>query len=373
MSRLGKPQFGLLLALALLVGGLGTVALLPRPAAAATQNPIPLLAYYYIWFDTNSWDRAKIDYPLLGRYASDDKAIMRQHVEWAKAAGINGFIVSWKSTDSLNRRLQSLVEVAHDENFRLGIIYEGLDVERKPLPADRIGSDLDAFISRYARDSAFALFGKPLVIWSGTWEFSAEDISRITMPRRDRLLLLASERNLEGYRRLKGSVDGNAYYWSSVNPDTYPSYAEKLAGMASAVHAEHGLWIAPAAPGFDARLIGGTTVVERKDGATLQRELNTAMGSDPDAIGLISWNEFSENTHIEPSVDNGRRYLDLLASLQQASPPAVLDFDSSEPAATLPNFDGGRFIALGGLVAVVAFSLVAVVLRASRHSNKESL
>ena len=33
--------------------------------------------------------------------------------------------------------------------------------------------------------------------------------------------------------------------------------------MSAEVHEQGGLWIAPAAPGFDARLIGGTTVVER--------------------------------------------------------------------------------------------------------------
>ena len=51
---------------------------------------------------------------------------------------------------------------------------------------------------------------------------------------------------------------------------SFPGYPEKLAAMGEAVHANDGLWIAPAAPGFDARLIGGTTVVDRKDGETLQ-------------------------------------------------------------------------------------------------------
>ena len=41
-----------------------------------SQQPIPLLAYYYIWFDPGSWNRAKVDYPLLGRYSSDDKKVM---------------------------------------------------------------------------------------------------------------------------------------------------------------------------------------------------------------------------------------------------------------------------------------------------------
>src|SRR5215213_1398445 len=39
---------------------------------APQANPIPILAYYYIWFDVKSWDRAKTDIPLLGRYSSDE-------------------------------------------------------------------------------------------------------------------------------------------------------------------------------------------------------------------------------------------------------------------------------------------------------------
>ena len=68
--------------------------------------------------------------------------------------------------------------------------------------------------------------------------------------------MLASERNVDGYRRVADLVDGNAYYWASVDPPTYPGYPEKLAGMGGA-STSGGLWIAPAAPGFDARLVGG--------------------------------------------------------------------------------------------------------------------
>ena len=78
--------------------------LLPRRPRGGAP-PDPLFAYYYIWFNASSWNRAKIDYPLLGRYSSDDRGVMRAHVAWAKQAGIDGFIVSWKSTPVLNRRL----------------------------------------------------------------------------------------------------------------------------------------------------------------------------------------------------------------------------------------------------------------------------
>ena len=306
---------------------LSPTAVIASPSITETLAPtatpmetVPVLAYYYIWFDTDSWDRAKTDYPLLGRYSSDDATVMRQHVQWAKDAGIDGFIVSWKSTEKLNPRLDQLVKIADEENFKLSIIYEGLDFERNPLPITQVDSDLRYFINQYADHHVFDLFDKPMVIWSGSWEFSVPDIASVVQDKRDRLLILASEKNVEGYQRLSGLVDGDAYYWSSVNPYTHEGYLEKLVAMSDAIHATGGLWIAPAAPGFDARLIGGSRAIDRRDGETLRAELNVALQSSPDAIGLISWNEFSENSHIEPSQEHGDHYLEVIAEILPIMP-----------------------------------------------------
>jgi hypothetical protein len=258
---------------------------------------------------------------------------MRQHVAWAKQAGIDGFVVSWKNTEPLSRRLESMVEVAEAENFKLAIIYEGLDFERRPLPTTQVAADLDYFTSRYASHPVFALFGRPVVVWSGTWEFSRQQVAETLRGRREAIEVLASERNVEGYKRLADLVDGNAYYWSSVDPQTFPGYEQRLASFGQAVHANRGRWIAPAAPGFDARLVGGTRVVERNDGQTLRRQIDAAIKSAPDAIGLISWNEFSENSHLEPSRKLGTRYLNVLADVLGTPSPRAISFDSSDSGA----------------------------------------
>ncbi len=86
------------------------------------------------------------------------------------------------------------------------------------------------------------------------------------------------------------------------------------------------------APGFDARDVGGTSIVDRRDGETLRASWRAALGSHPDLVGVISWNEFSENTHIEPSTTYGDRYLDVLRDLTGAATPASPDeMDSSGP------------------------------------------
>ena len=356
-----KLTAGLWLGLITLI--LSACAPATRNAPAAVSDPIPVLSYYYIWFDAQSWDRAKVDYPVLGRYSSNNAEIMRQHIQWAKAAGINGFIVSWKSTDKLNHRLQQLVDIADEEDFKLAIIYQGLDFYREPLPAAQVDADFSYFMDHFAEHTAFTLYEKPLIIWSGTWKYSREEVQSVVEGKRDHLLILASEKNVEGYQRIADLVDGDAYYWSSINPDTFSGYAEKLTAMSEAVHNRGGLWIAPAAPGFDARMIGGTTVVERKNGETLQIQFSTAMQSSPDAIGLISWNEFSENSHIEPSENYAHRYLEVMAEIRHLPAPAIGDFDSSEPGNTLNGLDASRLAALGFLVMLVVVCLLMLVRR----------
>lgn len=338
-------------------------ALLP-PREVQAASPIPVFAYYYIWYDPTSWNRAKSDYPLLGRYSSDDRAVMQQHIQWAKQVGISGFIVSWKSTPTLNRRLEQLADLAESEGFHLAIIYQGLDFERRPLPAERVASDLAAFCERWSGRNVFNdLYGKPLIIWSGTWEFTVDEVRLVRKRIGNCALLLASERNVTGYERLATLVDGNAYYWSSVDPESYPDYLGKLRALSDAVHAHGGLWIAPAAPGFDARLIGGTRVVDRKDGETLQRQLAAAFASAPDAIGLISWNEFSENTHIEPSLQYGDQALRVLASVLGTSPPTLPELGSEPLAPTGPSYG----LPLLGLAATLVLgSIVFLVLRIHR-------
>ena len=342
----------------------------PAPAPAAPAAPVPLLAYYYIWYDTRSWNRAKDDYPELGRYSSDDPAVMARHIDLAKQAGIDGFIVSWKSTDVLNRRLEQLGRIASAKRFKLALIYEGLDFHRNPLPVGRVQRDLNEAADRWTRSEAFAIFDRPLVVWSGTWRFSPAEVARVARPLRDRLLIVASERNPEGVRRLAGLVDGDAYYWSSVDPRRTPGYRQKLAAMEEAAHARGGLWIAPAAPGYDARKLGGKRVVERRDGATLGEALAAAAASSPDAIGLISWNEFSESSHVEPSLRYGRRYLDALRSLRRAPQPQIAsgtDFASDGPDGRDAN--PGRFLLVGSLLLGGIGGLAVVIRRATQHEG----
>jgi hypothetical protein len=320
---------------------------LPSPSAPAGSAPsgttcpdrpalrpdhAPVLAHFYIWFNASSWNRAKTDYPAVGRYSSDQTSVMRRQVAQARAAGIDGFIVSWKSTELLNSRLAALRGVAAETGFKLALTYQAQDFNRKPLPAEQVRSDLEEFAASHADDPVFQVLGpRPVVALSGTWNYSEEELRSITAPVASRLLVLATEKNVAGYERVAPAVGGELYYWSSVDPERNEHYEEKLRAMANAARDHCGVWIAPVSPGFDARLIGGRSVVDRRNGETLRRSWQGALATVPDAIGVISWNEFSENTYIEPSTKYGARYLETLGRLTGAPPIPAKELDSSAP------------------------------------------
>lgn len=395
----------LILALAMpIIGGNATVS-------ATTRPDVPVLAYYYIWFTPDSWNRAKLDLPLLGPYSSDDEAVMRLHVQWAKAVGIDGFIVSWKHTSPLSHRLAMLVQIAAEEDFKLTMIYEGLDFYRHPLPIDRISSDLDYFTATYGDNPVFDLWDKPVMIWSGTWKFSPTEIEAVSSEHRDDMYILGSQKQIADYEAIAEYVDGNAYYWSSVDPSTFPNYLGKLSSMSDVVHAHDGIWIAPAAAGFDARHLGGTREVTRNNGDTLTQQVETAEASRPDAIGLISWNEFSENSHIEPSCLYGDQSLrvtaeifdgtaptinlpcdsEALATAQAGAwvgppggtpssspaasiaPPSPIDWDSSAPEGLSSRADRfGTVSLLGILIGLTGFSMIKILRRSLTPDNSTS-
>ena len=362
-------SLGLCIALVLLVVANPLVGKDGNPRhAEAIQSPIPLLAHYYIWFDPSSWNRAKQDLPMLGRYSSDDTSIIRQHVIWAKQAGIKGFIVGWKRDPSLDRRLERLVQVAEAEDFKLALTYQALDFQRNPLPSEKVASDLEFFASEFGSRPPFVIFDKPLIIWSGTPRFERNEIDSVVHGLASRLLILSSEKNVAGYQRIADLVDGNLYYWSSADPANGRTYQTRLVEFGREVRANGGLWIAPAAPGFDARLVGGSRVVERKTGETLRRSVEGALNSSPDAVGLISWNEFSENTHLEPSQNFGALYLKVIAESQNASPPSI-EMDSSEQGRSGRPYG---LAALAGLAVLIIASL-CVIARRARRSRGQSL
>jgi hypothetical protein len=339
----------------------------PVPTKASSHH-VPVYAYFYQWYERGSWDRAKKDFPLAGNYSSDDPHVLRNQVRQAKAAGIDGFLTSWKSTPTLNRRLTLLLNIAQAENLDVGVVYEALNFYRRPLPIRTVKADMLRLVAEWGNDLRSSFYGRPLIIWTGTDEYSLADIREVRSALGSRAYLLAASKSVAGYQRVAETVDGEAYYWSSANPRS-TSTQRKLNDIGAAVHRHGGIWMAPAASGFDGTTLGHSRVIDRDGGATLSRSLANALRSKPDGIGVISWNEWSENTYIEPGQRYGGEELNVLRNFVREQDGGVVSSGERTPSATSRSTWSGLRAALL-LALITALATVALCLRGSRGRRR---
>jgi hypothetical protein len=73
------------------------------------------------------------------------------------------------------------------------------------------------------------------------------------------------------------------------------------------------LWVAPVTPGYNDSLLAirpAHYVVDRSNGSVYDEQWRTAIDTGADWVIVTSWNEWWENTEIEPSERYGRAYLE---------------------------------------------------------------
>jgi hypothetical protein len=269
-----------------------------------------------------------VDLPSEGLYDQELAATFDHHIQTAAAAGITGFLVSWQgsgaarqdpSASGYDRRLALLVQRvdAFNENravkFRLGLAFASFgDYSR---PADAVINDLQYFAQAYGSDPAFAndFSAKPIVMWLDSRNYSLATVTAVGTTVEPVLYLLGDETN-GSWSRDAPFLDGTSYYWSSENPITNPSADNQLVALADQVRAAGKRWFAPFIAGFDKQLVGGGCV-PRNGTDMLDQVWSANAASRPDGWFGISWNEFVENTYLEPSLRYGTTYLDEIRRL----------------------------------------------------------
>lgn len=322
-------------------------ALWSTPAApAAGQSAERLvLAFYYTWFDEHSWDPARLPDLPTTPYVSRERAVMARHIEQAKAAGIDAFVVSWYGPRVENNQTETnfraMLDEAAGRGFRLA-----LDVEvTSPFfagPAD-VQAALQALLATHARHPAYLkVDGKPVIFF---WRQQRFDLGTWTAIR---AAVDGGHNSLwieEGADVGMLSVfDGHHLYKVIWNPPTDLAYTAnkfgRLVRNAAANLVAPKVYVATVMPGWDDRKLGrgDSFGIGREGGAVYERSWQAAIGSAPDWIIITSFNEWPEGTYIEPSQAYGNRYLELTtkwaATFKTAALPARSAAGESVVAAT---------------------------------------
>lgn len=295
---------------------------LQTPHIQSSSDPL-VLAFYYTWFDENTWSYDQLSDLPAQNYVSRDRGAMGRHIDQAKAAGIDAFLVAWYGPGGDNQtepNLAALLEEAAARNFKIGILFEtdspfmgGTDAITGALRhALGVHANHPAYLRVDGRPVIF--FWRPTIYGVDTWRAIRNQVDPG----------YGSTWISEGVNTAYLSVfDGHHLYSNTWNPPSdLGAINQKFARWVAQARQDFGsykYWVATVMPGYnDVRVRPGNGFAkDREGGAYYERSWQAAIGSQPNWIIITSFNEWPEGTYIEPSAAFGDQYLQLTGRWSQ--------------------------------------------------------
>jgi len=272
------------------------------PAYVPYNEAHPVLAYYYGWWEASRL-QAGIHHSSLGlgqgalpwEQVIDRPDVVREHIRQAQVAGVDGFIAN-RASDMVR-----LLDVGQQYDFRVTLQVNaagGMAVAE---------SELREFYGKLDHPAMVRYQGRPVVFF---WR-AADTVQWTAL--RNRLdphhvaVWLADGDNFNILRN--PAFDGISPYqiaWSGTPETQLPGWGAKAAAVDAGK-----LYVPPVAPGCnDSPARTATCIQDRQNGAYYGRTLQGALASTPRwAVVVSTWNEWLEDSQIEPSVEYGTLYL----------------------------------------------------------------
>ena len=306
---------------------LAAARLFSPPALFAARPPL-VLAFYYDWYDQNTWKPDRVpDMPATPYTSSDPGAIARQ-IAQARGAGIDAFVVSWwgagNPTDS---NLQIILDQARAANFQVAVDFE-VTSPFYHSKQDAINSLKNLLATRAQHPAYLRVDGKPVIFFWREQKYSPDewrDIRNAVDPNHQSLWIAEGTKEALPYLN---TFDGLHLYSIAWAPDV-AAELQKWLPHVRAFGADK-VWVATVMPGNDDTRThrAGAYVRDRRNGDFYRETWRAAFSSYPDWIIITSWNEWVEGTMIEPSVSYGNLYLDITRDF-------AAQFKAGLPAPTL--------------------------------------
>ncbi|GCE05852.1 hypothetical protein KDAU_31810 [Dictyobacter aurantiacus] len=292
----------------------------------------PVLAFYYTWYNQQSWTRTQMsDLPASEYNSGDDTTIDRQ-LDEAAGAGITGFISSWwgagdKTDVNFGKLLARAANLEAQDHYHFASsLYIESDAPNLNSP-EKMVSALNYVNSHYSANPYFFHWqGKPVLFF---WDplGNGRTLAQWTTIRQQvdphhQMIWSAEGVNTDLLSVFDGIHLFSAGYWGLQNnsmPQVDQGFRDKINAYNKA-HNTQKIWAAGVMPGYDDTRVPGrknTFVVPRNNGAAYTTSWNAAIGSAPDWITITSFNEWYEGAMIEPSVTYGNQYLDLTRQFTQ--------------------------------------------------------
>jgi glycosyltransferase involved in cell wall biosynthesis len=301
-------------------------------------------AHYYPWYragkDPEHWNEnqefaAVMDFPTAGPYSSGDGRLIRRHLRMAMDAGLDFLVVNWQVTfqglnptelDATRRLFKTVTENAYP--LSLAILL-AIDTEDPRVIKAALSTAREEFVS----SPAYQKFQNRPVVW---YYLSHPFLGYLFQHYRELVRLNRGCHPIAtgpmGYhkflpRLLKGFFSGWCFYSplqvgpkrmrESIWKETYRDLVEDGGRIR----------VFTVCPGYDDSPLTSAQrkgnryrVIHRGGTQTYQKMQKTALEltPPPDFVVVTSFNEFHENTHIEPSSKFGDLYLKSSRAFKEA-------------------------------------------------------
>jgi len=280
-------------------------------SAARAARPPLVLAFYYDWFDENTWTPAKVPDMPASPYASRDPGAIARQIQQARGAGIDAFVVSWWGAGNpTDDNFKVMLDQANAANFRVAVDFE-LTSPFYHSKQDAINSLKNLLATRAQHPAYLRADGKPVIFFWREQMYSPDewrDIRNTIDPNHQSLWIAEGTKEALPYLSV---FDGLHLYSIAWAPDV-AAELQKWPSRVRAYGADR-IWVGTVMPGADnSKSPQSEKVMRDRRGGDFYRETwRAAFASYPDWIIITSWNEWVEGTMIEPSVTYGNLYLDI--------------------------------------------------------------
>ncbi len=293
--------------------------------------PETLATAHNVFYNGEPW-RLIPPYSPHGYYDSLDPDVMKSQLMLMAQAGIDVVLFMHPPMPDVIRRGMDIIR-KNNLPLRAAWYWHGgeedeLIREIKPLAADPLFLKVD---------------GKPVVVLGKTGLRRlpyAQYIRNFEKLRRAGIFVVG-DNYAPPKEEMLSLMDGHYYYdttglyrarWGSPNikfakPDGsfmtgYGHLFTIFDAISRITHAHDGVFLATVIPGFNNLAVHGFkgtplhdgrpgTVVERQNGETYAETWQAAIDSHADWVCIVSWNELHEGTEIEPTMEDGVKYVEL--------------------------------------------------------------
>jgi hypothetical protein len=292
---------------------------------------------YYAWYgdgygarhwNDNRQNGYVSDTPMLGYYSSSKGQTIEHHLHLFESMSLDFVVINLHlDSDGLNEHelisIEHLFEIAATRGSKLRFAIELAPYTLEP---DELEGAIHLIRTSFMMKSNYLRLNQaPMLFWF--WSSAADGnkplLEQLVASTAGLHNIALSTRLPQGGRE-QGMTNGLFQGFAPFSPlelaaeehwDAVWTQAYRAADVAGMTYR-----VATVSPGYDdrdlndeRRLGNRYRFVPRRDGETYRRMIDFVVGlkPQPDLVIVSTFNEYHESSHIEPSLDNGSRYIDM--------------------------------------------------------------